>query len=91
MENGFMARKCQITGKKPQRGYSYALRGIAKKKKGIGLNITGKTKRRFYPNLIKKRVWSTEENRFITMKVCTSTLRTIYKNGLAKTLSAAKN
>ncbi|MGL4347988.1 MAG: 50S ribosomal protein L28 [Chlamydiales bacterium] len=85
-----MARKCQITGKKPQRGYSYAKRGIAKKKKGIGLNITGKTKRRFYPNLIKKRVWSPEESRFITMKICTSTLRTIYKNGLAKTLAESK-
>lgn len=85
-----MARKCQLTGKKPQRGYTYAKRGIAKKKKGIGLNITGKTKRRFYPNLIKKRVWSPEENRFITLKICTSTLRTIYKNGLAKTLAQSK-
>lgn len=85
-----MSRKCQLTGKKPQRGYTYAKRGIAKKKKGIGLNITGRTKRRFYPNLIKKRVWSSEENRFITMKICTSTLRTIYKNGLKKTLAAYK-
>lgn len=85
-----MPRKCQLTGKKPQRGYSYAKRGIAKKKKGIGLNITGKTKRRFYPNLIKKRIWSPEENRFVTMKICTSTLRTIYKNGLAKTLAQFK-
>lgn len=85
-----MARKCQLTGKKPQRGYTYAKRGIAKKKKGIGLNITGKTKRRFYPNLIKKRVWSPEENRFVTLKICTSTLRTIYKNGLAKTLAQSK-
>lgn len=85
-----MARKCQLTGKKPQRGYTYAKRGIAKKKKGIGLNITGKTKRRFYPNLIKKRVWSPEENRFVTLKICTSTLRTIYKNGLTKTLAGSK-
>lgn len=91
MENGFMARKCQITGKKTQRGCSYAIRGIAKKKKGIGLNITGKTKRRFYPNIRKKRVWSVEQSRFIPLKICTSTLRTIYKNGLAKTLATAKN
>ena len=64
-----MARKCQITGKKRQRGYSYSIRGIAKKKKGIGLNITGKTKRRFYPKTKKKRVWSTEENRFLKFKI----------------------
>lgn len=78
-----MPRKCQVTGKKPASGRSYALRGIAKKKKGIGLNITGITKRRFNPNLVTKRIWFPEENRFITLRVSTSALRTITKNGLA--------
>jgi ribosomal protein L28 len=49
-----MSKLCQVTGKKPSRGYKYAIRGIAKKKKGIGLKVTGKTKRRFRPNLVKK-------------------------------------
>ncbi|MEZ5314617.1 MAG: 50S ribosomal protein L28 [Chlamydiales bacterium] len=77
-----MSRKCQITGKKPQKGRSYTLRGIAKKKKGIGLNITGKNKRRFLPNLIIKRFWYPEENRFITLRLAVSTMRTIDKLGL---------
>ena len=78
-----MARKCQVTEKKPVAGRSYALRGIAKKKKGIGIKITGKTKRRFLPNLMKKRFWFEEESRFITLKLSASAIRTIDKVGLS--------
>jgi len=78
-----MAKICQVTGKKPVRGYKYAIRGIAKKKKGIGLKVTGKTKRRFQPNLVKKRLWFGEENRFVTLRLSTAALRTIDKVGLA--------
>lgn len=78
-----MSKVCQVTGKKPVRGYKYAIRGIAKKKKGIGLKITGKTKRRFQPNLVKKRVWFGDENRFITLRLSTSALRTIDKLGIS--------
>lgn len=77
-----MAKICQVTGKKPVRGYKYAIRGIAKKKKGIGLKVTGKTKRRFLPNLVKKRLWFGEENRFVTLRLSTAALRTIDKLGL---------
>ena len=77
-----MSKRCQVTGKKPGRGKSYSVRGIAKKKKGIGLNITGTTKRRFLPNLFKKRFWFSEENRFITLKLSTSAMRTIDRRGL---------
>lgn len=77
-----MAKICQVTGKKPVRGYKYAIRGIAKKKKGIGLKVTGKTKRRFQPNLVKKRLWFGDENRFITLRLSTAALRTIDKVGL---------
>lgn len=79
-----MARKCQVTEKKPVKGRSYTRRGIAKKKKGIGLNITGITKRRFLPNLFKKKIWFDEENRFITLKLSTSALRTMNKVGVAE-------
>jgi large subunit ribosomal protein L28 len=78
-----MSKVCQVTGKKPITGYKYAIRGIAKKKKGIGLKVTGKTKRRFVPNLIKKRLWLGEENRFITLRLSTAALRTIDKLGVA--------
>jgi large subunit ribosomal protein L28 len=78
-----MSKKCQVTGKKPAYGYSYAIRGIAKKKKGIGLKVTGRTKRRFEPNLIRKKIWFPEENRFINLRMSTSALRTIDKVGVA--------
>lgn len=78
-----MSKVCQVTGKKQSRGYKYAIRGIAKKKKGIGLKVTGKTKRRFQPNLVKKRIWFAEENRFISLRLSTSALRTLDKVGVA--------
>lgn len=79
-----MSKVCQVTGRRPARGYKYAIRGIAKKKKGIGLKVTGKTKRRFQPNLIKKRLWLGEEKRFITLRLSTAALRTIDKHGVGK-------
>ena len=78
-----MSKVCQVTGKKPSTGYKYAIRGIAKKKKGIGLKTTGKTKRRFQPNLVKKRLWFPEENRFVTLRLTTSAMRTVNKLGMA--------
>lgn len=80
-------RKCNITGKKTTRGYKYSIRGIAKKKKGIGLKVTGKTKRRFKPNLVEKRLWLAGENRFISLRLSTAALRTIDKVGLAPIVS----
>jgi large subunit ribosomal protein L28 len=77
-----MARICSLTGKKPSSGRSYALRGIAKKKKGIGLKITGCTNRRFLPNLKTKRVWIPEEKRFVTIRLSTAAIRTMDKKGI---------
>lgn len=77
-----MSRRCQVTGKRPARGKSYAIRGIPKKKKGIGLKVTGIKKRRFLPNLIKKSLWFSEENRSINLTLSANALRTINKNGL---------
>lgn len=81
-----MSKVCQVTGKKPARGYSYAIRGIAKKKKGIGLKVTGKTKRRFQPNLVKKRFWFADENRFVTLKLSIAAMRTIDRLGIASVI-----
>lgn len=77
-----MGKQCQLTKKKPKKGRSYAIRGISKKKKGIGLNITGKTKRRFYPNLQKKKFWVPSENRFITLVLSAAAIRTVDKIGI---------
>lgn len=86
-----MSKECQITGKKTIRGYKYAIRGIAKKKKGIGLKVTGKTKRSFEPNIRTKRFWFSEENRFVTLKISTGAMRTIDKQGLAKVIRDLRN
>lgn len=81
-----MTRKCALTGKKTSFGRSYALRGIAKKKKGIGLKITGCTNRRFLPNLKTKRLWVPEEKRFVTLRLSTAAIRTIDKKGVSAVL-----
>jgi len=78
-----MSKVCQVTGKKTQTGNSYATRGIAKKKKGIGLKTTGITRRRFLPNLRKKRFWFPDENRFITLRLSSTAMRTIDKLGIS--------
>ncbi|MFV0340308.1 MAG: 50S ribosomal protein L28 [Parachlamydiaceae bacterium] len=81
-----MSKECQVSGKKTTRGYTYSIRGIAKKKKGIGLKVTGRNKRCFTPNLQTKRLWLKEENRFVTIKLAASCLRTLDKdaNALSK-------
>jgi len=84
-----MSKVCTLTGKKPGFGRSYSLRGIAKKKKGIGLKITGKTNRRFLPNLKKKRLWDPENGQFVTIRLSTAALRTIDKKGLPAVIRKA--
>jgi large subunit ribosomal protein L28 len=41
-----------------------------------------KTKRRFLPNLQKKKFYLAEEDKWITLKLSTEAIRTINKNGL---------
>ena len=85
-----MSKRCVVTGREPKSGRTYARRGIAKKKKGIGLNITGKTKRRFLPNLFKKKLWFAEENRFVSLRLSAAALRTIDKLGLGAVIRKMK-
>jgi large subunit ribosomal protein L28 len=46
-----------------------------------------KTKRKFYPNLQTKRFFIPEENRWITLKVSTSAIKTINKNGITASIN----
>lgn len=82
-----MSKVCQVTGRKPVTGRSYTIRGIAKKKKGIGLKTTGKNKRLFLPNLQTKRFWFAEENRFVSMRLTPAAMRLIDKKGLSTIIS----
>lgn len=77
-----MAKECQITGKKSQVGGGYSNRTRATQ-----FNPTGKRRRQV--NLQKKRIFVPELDKFVTVKVSTSALKTINKNGAYKTLKKA--
>ncbi len=64
-----MSKVCELTGKTVMYGNNVS-------------HANNKTRRRFLPNLQKKRIWVAEENRFITMKISTRAIRTIDKKGL---------
>lgn len=49
-----------------------------------------RVKRRFYPNLFKKKFYLAEEDRWVTIKVSASGIRNIDKKGLAVCLKEAK-
>jgi large subunit ribosomal protein L28 len=55
------------------------------KKPIVGNNVSHsnmKTKRRFLPNLQKKKFFIPETDEWVTLKVCTSAIRTINKLGI---------
>lgn len=68
-----MARVCQLTGKRPITGNTVSHSNI-------------KSRRRFLPNLQKKRYYLAEEDKWITLKLSTEAIRTINKNGLYNTV-----
>jgi large subunit ribosomal protein L28 len=46
-----MPRVCEYTGRRTSTGYTYTLRGKKKYLGGVGTKVTGKTKRKFKPNI----------------------------------------
>ena len=64
-----MSRVCQLTGKRPISGNNVS-------------HSNRRTRRRFLPNLHKKRFFVPETGEWITLKVCTTALRTINKLGV---------
>jgi ribosomal protein L28 len=68
-----MARKCSISGKGPQYGNNVS-------------HSHKKTRKKWSANIISKRLWVPEENRWVRVKISTSMLRTVYKKGLLETL-----
>jgi large subunit ribosomal protein L28 len=72
-----MSRVCQLTGKSVM----------------VGNNVSHsnrKTKRKFYPNLISKKFYLPEEDKYVTLKISTSALRTINKNGITAVVKEAR-
>ena len=72
-----MSKICEISGKRVMFGNNVS-------------KALNRTKRRFDPNIIKKRFFIPEEDKWITLKVSTSALRTINKNGITKVLKKAR-
>lgn len=72
-----MSRVCELTGKRAM----------------VGNNVShamNKTKRKFNVNLVKKRFYIPEEDKWITLKVSTSALKNINKKGIAAVLKEAR-
>lgn len=72
-----MSKICQITGKKVKFGNNVS-------------KAINKTKRRFNANIISKRFYIPEEDRWVKLKVSTSVLKTINKKGISSVLKDAK-
>jgi large subunit ribosomal protein L28 len=49
-------------------------------------HANNKTKRRFLPNLQRRRFWVESENRWVSLRLTTNALRTIDKNGIDSVL-----
>lgn len=64
-----MARKCQITGKRPLAGNNVS-------------HAHNKTRRRQVPNLQKKRIYVEEIDRFVSVRLSARALKTITRKGL---------
>ena len=64
-----MSRVCQLTGKRPVSGHNVS-------------HSNRKTKRRFLPNLQKKRFYIPELDKWVTIKLSSKALRDINKLGV---------
>ena len=72
-----MSKTCEITGKKVMFGNNVS-------------KSLNRTKRRFDVNLIKKRFFIPEQNKWITLKLSASALKTINKKGISEVLKKAR-
>ena len=72
-----MSRICQITGKKPMIGNKVS-------------HSNNKTKRRFDINLMKKRFYLPKEDRWITLKITASGIKTVNYIGIEKAIKQAR-
>ena len=73
-----MSRICELTGKKSM----------------VGNNVSkslNRTKRKFNANLLKKRFYIPEEDKWITLKVSAAALKTINKIGISAAIKEAKS
>ena len=68
-----MSNICQVTGKKPMVGNNVS-------------HANNKTKRRFMPNLQRRRFWVPSQKRYVSLKISTKGIRMIDKLGIETVL-----
>jgi len=73
-----MSRVCDITGKRVMFGNNVS-------------HAMNKTRRRFDINLIKKRFYIPDQDKWITLKIKASVLKTINRKGISAVIKEAKN
>lgn len=73
-----MSRVCELTGKRAMFGNNVS-------------HALNRTKRRFNVNLLKKRFYIPEEDKWITLKVSASALKTINRIGISAAIKDAKS
>ncbi len=64
-----MSRICELTGKRTISGNNVS-------------HANNRTKRKFYPNIQKKKFFVPETGKWITLKLSTSAIRNINKKGI---------
>ena len=64
-----MARVCVVTGKAPMVGNNVS-------------HANNRTRRRFLPNLQRRKFWVESENRWVNLRLSNAGLRTIDKKGI---------
>ena len=68
-----MSQVCEVTGKRPQSGNNVS-------------HAKNRTRRRFMPNLQKRRFWVSSKKRFVTLTVSTQGIRIVDKLGIEAVL-----
>jgi large subunit ribosomal protein L28 len=68
LEKNIMSKKCVLTGVGPRSGNSVS-------------HANNKTRRRFLPNLQKKKIWLADEKRWVVVKATARAIRTLDKKG----------
>ncbi len=72
-----MSRVCKLTGRRPQTGNNVS-------------HANNKTKRRFLPNLQKRRLWLPSQKRHVTLRISMRGLKLIDKIGLEAAIEKLK-
>ena len=72
-----MSKVCELTGKRALFGNNVS-------------HAMNKTRRRFNVNLVKKRFYIPEEDKWITLRISTSALKTINKKGISTVIKEAR-